>query len=121
MDRVEKNAQFKEDIVCDGVLGVYSLSKGILHIREVKQRFVCRDYQEQQEDRRQCERRPYLSGALPFRCVIYQIQKVELVKIPSQNEEYANMKYCSMIEEVMKTANLYYSHHMDLTKRLQSG
>ena len=53
--------------------------------------------------------------------ITYQIQKVELVKIPSPHEEFANGKFCSMIEEVMKTANLYYSHHIDLTKRLQCG
>lgn len=42
------------------------------------------------------------------------------MKLPSANDEYANVKYCSMIESVMKAANLYYSHHIDLTKRLQS-
>ncbi|KAM7454022.1 hypothetical protein BLSTO_05225 [Blastocystis sp. subtype 1] len=98
--RVEKNAHFKEDIVCDGVLGVYSLSKD-LFVAVIKSSKKIGDS---------------VNGD-----PIYQIQKVELVKIPSQNEEYANMKYCSMIEEVMKTANLYYSHHMDLTKRLQSS
>ena len=40
------------------------------------------------------------------------------MKLPSANDEYANVKYCSMIEGVMKAANLYYSHHIDLTKRL---
>ncbi|KAK8825556.1 hypothetical protein WA577_000729 [Blastocystis sp. JDR] len=100
VDRVEKNAHFKEDIVCDGVLGVYSLSKD-LFVAIIKSSKKIGDS---------------VNGD-----PIYQIQKVELVKIPSQNEEYANMKYCSMIEEVMKTANLYYSHHMDLTKRLQSS
>ena len=41
------------------------------------------------------------------------------MKVPNSHNEYANVKYISMLEEVLSIANLYYSHHEDLTRRLQ--
>lgn len=50
-----------------------------------------------------------------------QVKKVDFVKVPNPYNEYANVKYISMLEEVLSIANLYYSHHEDLTKRLQGA
>ena len=41
------------------------------------------------------------------------------MKVPNAYNEYANIKYISMLDEVLSIANLYYSNQEDLTRRVQ--
>lgn len=44
---------------------------------------------------------------------------VEFVKLPSLEQNSINEKYISMIDQVLYKIKIYYSHHEDLTRRLQ--
>lgn len=47
------------------------------------------------------------------------MKTVEFVRVPGGKEEYVDTKYVQMLQDVLKVAHLYYSPHVDLTKRLQ--
>ena len=48
-----------------------------------------------------------------------QAKTVEFVRVPGGKEEFVDTKYVQMLQDVLKVAHLYYSLHVDLTKRLQ--
>ena len=95
---MEHQAVFSPDYQFDGILGLYSLSNALFLEIIVESVAIGNG----------------VSGN-----PVYKVSHVEFVKLPSSRNEYANVKYISMLQNVLSVANLYYSHHEDLTKRLQ--
>ncbi|KAK8802946.1 hypothetical protein WA588_002106 [Blastocystis sp. NMH] len=94
------SSHFATDFLCDGLLGVYKLS-GSIFLEVITSTSMI--------------------GSSFDGNPVYEVKAVEFVRVPGGKEEYVDTKYVQMLQDVLKVAHLYFSLHVDLTKRLQDS